>query len=41
LIRKTLTRDQVQTLLATLLATIITEVHGQMFGDPATLSGLQ
>ncbi len=41
LIRKTLTRDQVQTLLATLLATIITEVHGQMFGDPAALSGLQ
>jgi AcrR family transcriptional regulator len=41
LIRKTLTRDQVQTLLATLLSTIITEVHGHMFGDPATLSGLQ
>jgi AcrR family transcriptional regulator len=41
LIRKTLTREQVQTLLATLLSTIITEVHGHMFGDPATLSGLQ
>jgi AcrR family transcriptional regulator len=41
LVRKTLTRDQVQTLLATLLATIITEVHGHMFGDPAAVSGLE
>jgi AcrR family transcriptional regulator len=34
LTRRTLTREQVQALLATLLATIITEVHGEMFPDP-------
>ncbi|HEX4702998.1 MAG TPA: helix-turn-helix domain-containing protein [Pseudonocardiaceae bacterium] len=33
MIRGSLTRDQVQTLLSTVLATIITRVHGQMFGD--------
>jgi AcrR family transcriptional regulator len=37
LVRRTLTREQVHLLLATLLATIITRVHGQMFGDPAAL----
>ncbi len=36
LIRRTLTRDQVQFMLATLLATIITEVHGRMFGPLST-----
>ena len=34
LVRKTLTRDQVQLMLATLLAAIITDVHSRMF-DPA------
>jgi AcrR family transcriptional regulator len=33
MIRESLTREQVQTLLSTVLATIITRVHGQMFGD--------
>lgn len=36
LIRGTLTRDQVQVLLSTLLATIITDVHGEMFESLST-----
>ncbi|HEX4722546.1 MAG TPA: TetR family transcriptional regulator [Pseudonocardiaceae bacterium] len=40
LIRKTLTRDQLQTMLATLLTTIITDVHGRMFG-PLLADGRQ
>jgi AcrR family transcriptional regulator len=38
LIRRTLTRDQVQLLLATLLSAIITEVHGRMFA-PVSMKG--
>ena len=33
LIRETLTREQVRTLLSTTLVTIITEVHGEMFSS--------
>jgi AcrR family transcriptional regulator len=36
LIRRTLTRDQVRIMLATLLVTIITDVHGRMFGPLST-----
>jgi AcrR family transcriptional regulator len=38
LVRRTLTRDQVQVMLATLLTTIITDVHGRMFGPLSTFS---